>query len=158
MTTPITVSDSYGRKTVFNGELLIEDTTDDSEGRKPQWLDIDVWRTEAGAFVVQRAINYRVVHIREACPKLEGYDTRPLEADDTVLCKVCNPEGQVGGTTSLRWAQASRVTVDVYREPQELIESLKVKGEYTRLSRSLLADLSDQDERIEALWNTVVVD
>lgn len=151
----ITAVDSYGRKTVFAGERLIADTTDTEDGRKPQWLDIDIWRTEGGAFVVQRAINYRVVHIRQGCPKLEGYDTRTPGSDDTVACKTCNPEGAIVNHT---WAQQSRVTVDVYREPQELIESLKVKGEYTRLSRSLLADLSDQDERIEALWNTVVVD
>ena len=56
------------------------------------------------------------------------------------------------------WAQESRVTVDVYKEPEELIDSLRVDGKYTRLSRTLLADLSELDDRIDRLWNTVVVE
>lgn len=153
--TDITATDSYGRKTVFRGELLVSDTTDTDDGRKPQWLDIDIWRTEGGSFVVKKEVHYRLVHSRETCPRLDGYATRQPTREDTHGCRTCCPDGLPLGTG---WAQESRVTVDVYREPEDLIASLRVEGKYTRLSRTLLADLSEQDDRIDRLWNTVVVD
>lgn len=149
-----TAIDSYGRRTVFRGELLVSDTTDTDDGRKPQWLDIDIWRTEGGSFVVKKAVHYRVRHVRENCHRLDGYQVRPATDDDTFHCPTCNPGSELDG----RYAQEARVTVDVYREPEELIASLRVDGKYTRLSRTLLADLSELDENIDRLWNTVVVD
>ena len=148
--TEIAAVDSFGRRTVFRGEELISDTTDNGVNR--QWTDIDVWRTEAGAYVVKRAIHYRTVHARKSCPRLEGYVIREADDEDTVNCHVCNPNGRSG------WGQESRVNVDVYREPEDLIEGLKLKGEWTFFSRLVLAELSDKDERINALWNTVVVE
>jgi hypothetical protein len=149
----VTAVDSYGRRTVFKGELLVADTTDTEDGRKPQWLDIDIWRTEGGSYVVKKAVQYRVVHRLSTCSRLDGYETRPAGPGDTFHCVTCNPEGRSTGL-----GQESRVTVDVYRTPEELIESLKVDGKWTRLSRTLLADLCEQDDRIDALWNTVVVE
>lgn len=153
--TDVTAVDSYGRRTVFKGELLVSDTTDTEDGRKPQWLDIDIWRTEGGSYVVKKAVQYRLVHNRQDCTRLDGYETRQPGAEDTHPCRTCNPEGRPVATG---WAQKSRVTVDVYRAPEELIESLKVDGKWTRLSRALLADMSEQDDRIDRLWNTVRVD
>ena len=153
--TEFTATDSYGRRTVFKGELLVSDTTDTDDRRKPQWLDIDIWRTEGGSYVVKKAVHYRVLHARENCSRLDGYETRQPGADDTHLCRTCNPDGH---RVARGWAQEPRVTVDVYRLPEELIESLKVDGKYTRLSRVLLADLSELDDAIDARWNTVVVD
>lgn len=147
--TDFTVTDGFGRRVVFRGENLISDTTDTDDRRKPQWLDIDVWRTEAGSFVVKRAVRHRVVHRRENCPRLDGYDVVP--SSGSYPCAVCNPGGEPG------WGQAPRITVDVYPAPEELIESLKVDGKFTRLSRAILADLSEQDARVDALWNTVEV-
>lgn len=151
----ITAIDSYGRRTVFRGELLVSDTTDTEDGRKPQWLDIDIWRTEGGSYVVKKAVHYRLLHARQDCSRLDGYSTRRPGPDDTHLCRTCNPQGLA---VSTGWAQAERVTVDVYRLPEELIASLRVEGKYTRLSRTLLADLSELDDRIDRLWNTVVVE
>ena len=152
--TDVTVHDSYGRRTVFKGEKLVSDTTDTDDNRKPRWIDIDIWRTEGGSYVVRRATHYGLVHASKSCLKLDGYEIRQPDADDVHACNSCNSSGQLTGG----WAQASRITVDVYRTPGELIESMKFKGEHTRLSQSLLAELSAQDERINALWNTVVVD
>jgi hypothetical protein len=154
VSTEVTVTDSYGRRTKFKGELLVEDTTDTDDRRKPQWLDIDIWRTEGGSFVVQKVVNYRIVHALSDCARLAGYEVRSATADDTFACPSCNPEGRTHG----QLAQQPRVTVDVYKLPEELIDSLRVEGKYTRLSRTLLADLSEQDDRIDRLWNTVVVD
>ena len=148
--TEIAATDSFGRRTVFRGVELISDTTDN--GEKRQWTDIDVWRTEGGAYVVKRAVHYRTVHARKNCPRLEGYVIREADDEDTVNCDVCNRAGRDG------WAQGSRVTVDVYREPEDLIEGLKLKGEWTYFSKLVLAELSDKDKRIDALWNTVRVD
>jgi hypothetical protein len=150
--TEITVTDGYGRRVVFAGELLTSESTDTPDHRKPQWLDIDVWRTEAGSFVVRRAVHYRVVHASRDCSRLEGYDAISAEPSDTYPCRSCNPSGVMTG-----WGQDSQVYVDVWKTPAELIKSMAVDGRYTRLSRTLLADLSEQDDRIDAEWNTVVV-
>lgn len=148
----VTVTDDFGRRTVFTGELLIEDTTDSDEGDKPQWMDIDVWRTAAGSFVVRKTVCYRVVHASASCGKLDGYQSKPSTEDDTYPCAICNKQGATTG-----WAQADRTEIGVHSTPEALIEGLKFKGDFTRLSRQVLADLSRADKRVDALWNTVIV-
>lgn len=152
--TETTVTDGFGRRVVFTGEHLIEETTDTADRRKPQWLDIDVWRTDAGSFVVKRVVQHRVAHLREDCPRLEGYEVRRAGPGEVFPCRVCDSSGVMTGEL---WAGMPRVTVDVYRTPQELIEGMSQDGKFTRLSRTLLADIADQDDRVDDLWNTVVV-
>lgn len=145
-----TITDDYGRKVVFDGELLVSDTTDTPDRRKPQWVDLDIWRTNGGSYVVKRAGRYRLVHTREDCSRAEGYAL--TRATATFPCASCNPGGALTG-----WVQEARVTVEVYTKPQDLIDSMKVDGRYSRFSRSVLAELSDQDEDIDKLWNTVTI-
>lgn len=149
----VTLTDSFGRRTVFEGDQLVEETTDKDDRSKPQWLDIDIWRTKAGSFVCRKATHYAVVHAIAGCPRANGYVLRDADDDDDYPCHTCNPDGRTFG-----WAQESRVTVDIYRSPQDLIDSLKVDGKFTRLSHALLAAVSKRDERVDALWNTVKVD
>jgi hypothetical protein len=145
-----TLTDDYGRRVVFTGEKLVAETTDTADGRKPQWVDLDIWRTDGGSYVVWRAAQYRLVHANEHCPRVEGYDLAPGEA--THPCTVCNPGGVTTG-----WVQAPRVTVDVHKTPEDLIESLRIDGRYSRFARSILADLSELDTRIDKLWTEVTV-
>jgi hypothetical protein len=146
----ITLTDDYGRRVVFDGQKLVAETTDTEDSRKPQWVELDIWTTTAGSFVVQRAARYRLVHTSETCPRAEGYDLS--EGTATHPCSVCNTTGSLTG-----WVQAPRITVDVHKTPEDLIESLRVDGRYTRFARAILADLSELDPRVEKLWNTVVV-
>lgn len=147
------LEDDFGRRTVFDGDQLIDETTDTEDARKPQWVEIGVWRTEAGRFVVQRTTRYRVNHVVQACPKADGYELVEATKADSYPCPVCNK----GGTFTGVWAQAPRISVDAYSTPQELIESFKLDGRYSNLARAILADLSEQDEAVNAAWNTVVV-
>ncbi len=147
------VTDDFGRRTQFSGEKLVNETTDDIEGTKRQWVDVTVWRTQAGNFVVQRTTHYRIRHLRDTCPKADGYELIPPTHLDTYLCPRCNKGGSLQGG----YAQASRISVDVYTTVQELVDSFKVDGKYNNLARLVLADLSEQDERVDAAWNTVVV-
>lgn len=151
----IAATDSYGRRTVFRGELLVSENTDDLNGLKPQWVEVDVWRTEGGAFVVRKATHYGIIHADADCARLVGYATRRPTEDDTYACRTCVPNDAQVVTG---WAQESRITVDAYRTAADFIESLKVKGEFNRLSRTLLAEVSRKDAGVDALWNTVVVD
>lgn len=146
------LEDDFGRRTLFTGELLVDDHTDTSDGRKPQWVEVQVWRTEGGSYVVRRTTRYRVRHATDACPRAEGYELVPATEDDTYRCRTCNEHGTVGG-----YAQAHRIVVDAYRTPQELIESFQIDGRYSNLARAILADLSEQDADVNATWNTVVV-
>jgi hypothetical protein len=145
-----TLVDDYGRRVVFEGEQLVGDTTDTSDGRKPQWLDIDIWRTDGGNYVVKRAVRYRVVHASENCARAEGYEL--VTGTGSYPCNICNTgKGHSG------WVQTPRVTVEVFNSPEEFIESLKVDGRHSRMARAILAEMAEQDTRIDALWNTVIV-
>lgn len=148
------VEDEFGRKTIFEGEQLVCETTDSAHGTKPQWLEIDVWRTESGNFVVKRATKYRIRHRREDCERAEGYDLVTAAPGDTYPCPTCNRTGAVldGG-----WAQSPRITVDVYETPKDLILGFSNEGRYNNLARSILAQVAERDDRVDAVWNTVVV-
>lgn len=147
------VTDDYGRRTTFKGEKLIAESTDTEAGTKPQWLEVIIWRTQGGSFVVQRTTHYRIRHTRELCHRADGYDLVDATELDTYPCPQCNKAGVLDGGL----AQSSRISVDVYHNVIDLIQSFQVEGRYNNLARSILADLSEQDERVDAEWNTVVV-
>ena len=148
----MTLIDDYGRRHVFKGERLTFEHTDTSDGRKPQWVEIGVWRTEGGNYVAQTVTCYRVRHVSEDCSRAEGYDLVEAGIQDTYPCKTCNKEDLPGGLS-----QASRITVEAYRTPQDLIQSFEQDGRQTNLSRAILADVSELDPAVDAAWNTVVV-
>lgn len=148
-----TLVDDFGRRTVFTGEPMINEHTDTSDGRKPQWIEISVWRTEGGSYVVQRTTRYRIRHSRDTCSRADGYELVEPGEGDTYLCPSCNKNGKLEGGH----AQAPRITVDAYHTPADLIESFQQDGRYSHLARFILADLSEQDDAVDAAWNTVVV-
>lgn len=146
------VTDDFGRRTVFTGEPLVSETSDSTFGDKPQWLEVDVWRTQAGNFVVRRTTRYRVRHRHDECARADGYDLTPATESDTYACPYCNRGDAPGG-----FGQAPRISVDTYTEPESLILGFQNEGRYSNLARAILAELSEQDERVNAAWNTVVV-
>lgn len=147
------VTDDFGRRHRFTGEKLVSESTDSIDNDKPQWLDVNVWRTAAGSFVVERVTHYRIRHTSDRCSRADGYELIPATVLDTYPCPKCNKDGVMEGGC----AQADRITVEAYTTPQELIDSFKVQGKYNLLARAVLADVSEQDERVDALWNEVVV-
>lgn len=153
MTRNYEVIDDFGRRTTFTGCKLICESTDTMAGTKPQWLEVVIWRTEAGSFVVQRTTHYRIRHLNELCPRADGYDLVDATEIDTFPCSVCNRSGTLKGG----FCQSSRISVDVYLSAEDIIASFQVDGKYNNLARSILADLSEQDERVDLAWNTVVV-
>lgn len=149
-----TLTDDFGRKTVFSGVELLDETTDTEEGDKPQWLEVTVWRTEAGNFVVRRTTNYRIIHAARNCSRAEGYTLVEAGDEDTYNCKTCNPNGDM---YTEGFAQAPRITVDVYTTPAELTESFRNEGRYTNFSRLLLAELAKRDSGVDSVWSVVHV-
>lgn len=148
------VTDEYGRRTVFKGEKLASESTDSSDGSKPHWQDVDVWRTEAGSYVIRQTTHYRVRHTSDRCSRAEGYEIIPSTSLDTYPCPSCNKAGAI---LQDGCAQADRIKVAVYEKPEDMIESLKFGGRYSNLARTILADISEQDDAVDRLWNTVVV-
>jgi len=148
------VTDHFGRRTEFTGEQLIYETTDSSQGDKPQWLEVDVWRTEAGNFVVKRTTRYRIRHLKEECSRADGYELSPATREDTYACPSCN---KLGFLTGAGFAQDPRITVDVYNTPQDLIAGFQSEGRFNNLARAVLADICEKDDRVDAAWNRVVV-
>lgn len=149
------VTDEFGRRTVFTGEHLVCQTTDNTLSVKPQWLEVDVWRTEAGKYVVRRTTCYRVRHRSENCAKAEGYDLVVAGPDDTYECSAC--QALPNPISNTNWAQTPRITVDVYDTPQALILGFQNEGRFNNLARTILYEVSGQDDRVDAVWNTVVV-
>lgn len=147
------LTDDFGRRTVFQGTKLVGESTDTVAGTKPQWVDVDVFRTSAGNFIVSRTTHYRVRHTSESCSRADGYELTDATVLDTYACPECNRHGSFEGG----FAQADRITVDVYKTPDELIRSFEVDGRYSNLARTILADVAEQDDRVDATWNTVVV-
>lgn len=148
-----TLVDDFGRRTQFRGEKLVSESTDTLAGNKPQWLDVTVWRTEAGNFVVERKTHYRIRHTRETCPRADGYELIDPTSLDTYPCPTCNKIGLMDGGVG----QASRITVEAYQGAAEFIDSFQQDGKYTNLSRAILADVAEQDDLVDEIWNTVRV-
>ena len=146
-----TIADTFGRRMTFVGELLVADST--NADNKPQWMDIDVYRTESGNFIVRRSTRYRVRHQLEGCPRLDGFEQRTPNASDTYPCNVCNKDGVLAGG----WTQVDRTAVEAYLSPGSLLDSFKINERFSGLSRSLLAYISEQDARVDDLWNNVQV-
>lgn len=150
--------DDFGRHTRFEGELLVEDTTDTPDRRKPQWTDTEIYRTTGGRYVVWNEVQYRVRHAVKSCRKAVGYSLVPAEDDDTWACPSCNPDGLPGG-----YGQDSRARVDVCDTPQDLIARMSSINQNTGLrthshfSQALLARISDIDEAVRAAWMDQVV-
>jgi len=150
--------DDFGQHTKFEGELLIDDTTDTAERRKPQFTDTEIYRTAGGRYVVWQETLYRVRHLSCTCPRASGYDLVPADEDDTWPCPSCNPDGRPGG-----YGQRSRIKVDICETPQELIMRLSTINQMTNLrthstfSRALLARVSEVDAPLREAWMEQVV-
>lgn len=147
------VTDDFGRRHRFAGEKLVGETTDSIDHDKPQWLDVNVWRTAAGNFIVERVTHYRIRHTSDRCSRADGYEIIPATVLDTYPCPKCNKNAVMESGC----AQADRIAVESYITPQELIGSFKIQGKYNLLARAVLADVSEQDERVDEAWNTVTI-
>lgn len=146
-----TLVDDQGRVTLFDGDLLLSTSTDDPV--KPKWVDIEVWRTNGGNWVVRRATHHRLNHASEYCESTRGQEVEQTDPDDVTLgCSRCG--GQPG---TIGWRIVSRITVDTYMSTKELVESFKRDGVYSQLGRTILSDLSRLDNRVWALWMETVV-
>lgn len=151
--------DDFGRKTKFEGFLLVDDTTDTEDRRKPQWTDTEVYKTTGGKYVVWSDVQYRVRHLSRNCHKTQGYDIVPAEESDSWACPACNPDKILDGG----YGQQDRVTVDVCNTPTELIMRFSSINQQTGLrthsnfSKALLAQISEVDDDVREAWMEQVV-
>lgn len=155
--------DDYRRETVFTGVVLVESSTK-SARPKPQWVDITVWRTEGGQYVVRRVTRYNVYHSNDNCSKAEGnelYNLRELKniPNDLFKCPRCVGRMPNNGA----WGQLDRTNIEVYPTPRDLIDGLAhMNGTAGAANHSLfiqemLADLSEIDSNIATVWMRRVV-
>lgn len=145
--------DDYGQVTRFDGELLVQETSDTEDERKPQYTDIDVWRTSRGNFVVLRQVHYRYRHASRGCERLDGNITlREPRPTDTYSCPKCNPLRVL--EPGMGYGMASRKDVDIYPTAGHLIKSMEQpNGSYSGLSKSILSELSTKDDDIKNTWS-----
>lgn len=157
MTQHYELEDDFGRVTKFDGDLLVSETTDTEDHRKPQWTDTDVYRTAGGQYVIWSNSQYRIRHLAR-CRKTAGYDLIPAEDSDTFPCPVCNPDNLPGG-----YGQLDRVKVEVCKTPEDLINWLSSINNnngvrtHSQYSQALLAKISDVDDAMHSAWMEQVV-
>lgn len=153
----ITLEDEYGKRTRFRGVRLVSETTDTEAGDKPQWAEMDVWRTEGGAYIIHRITRYRYRHLSDECSRLgTNLIPRPPGEDDTYPCPLCNPHGVI--EPGRGYGVEPRSAVDIARTPEDLIRMIANRdGTYSGLARQVLTDISEQDNRVSDLWMEEVV-
>lgn len=152
------LTDDFGRVTRFRGIKLVNDTTDNSNGEKPQFTNITVWRTEAGQYVVLRETCYRIRHLHEYCYRAEneGAVLREPHATDNFPCSTCNKDRVI--EPGVGYGQLERSTLVVYKTPQQLIDGLATLNVQTGMMhhsnfvQAVLADISEEDEEVHKLW------
>lgn len=150
---PFDLVDDFGRHIRFNGEILVEDSTDSPEHRKPQWTDTTIYRTEAGRYIVLAESNYRIRHQTPTCRRANGYELVSADESDTWACPTCNPDDVPGG-----YGQDTRMKVDVCDTPAELIARMSTINQQTGLrthshyAQSLLARVSELDTAVRDAW------
>lgn len=149
--------DEYGKRTKFRGTLLASGTTDTESGEKPQWAELDIWRTEAGAYIIQRKTSYRYRHLSDSCRRL-GLNLIPRQATeaDNYPCPSCNQRGVV--EPGKGYGVEDRIAVDIARTADDLIRMLSNgDGTYSGFVRATLADICEQDQAVADLWLEEVV-
>lgn len=162
----VTLTDEYGKRTLFRGELLVVDETGSTgaDGRpKPRYSDVRVWRTEAGKYVIGRETHYRIWHRDASCQGLVMTDADGTK--DLFPCPACNvtEDGAVRAAAGTGYGQVTRCEVEVYHDAKGLIRGLETvsnqtgKPYHSRFARSLLVDISDVDDAVAALWMNEVV-
>lgn len=150
--------DDFGRHTRFEGTLLVEDTTDTDDRRKPQWTETEIYKTNGGRYVVWSEVLYRIRHQYRDCRRAQGYDLVPASADDTWACPTCNPDALDGG-----YAHESRTKIDICDTVEALINRLATPNNQTGLrshshfSQALLARISEADDAVRDVWMEQVV-
>jgi hypothetical protein len=147
--------DEFGKRTKFRGTLLASTTTDAED--RPQWAEMEVWKTEAGAYVVHRKTSYRYRHLSDACPRF-GLNILPRQATelDTFPCPRCNRREII--EPGRGYGQEDRSAVDIARTPVDLIRMLANRdGTYSNFVRATLADICEQDDKVAELWLEEVV-
>lgn len=142
------IVDEFNRTHVFQGEELLSETSDD--GRRPRWVDMTVWRTPAGKYVVLEETSFRVRHLNPSCSRARGYDLVPADDEDCAACPECNPAGLM----ATGWAQQSRTNIVIHDSAAAFVNSINA-NKFTRYCMSKLAEV---DERISSLWSIVVVE
>lgn len=176
--TEITLLDGFGRRTTFKGKRLVSESTDTPEGRKPQYTEFTVWKTEAGQYVVLREVRYRIRHLDFECKRAADTNVvmRSPRSSDTFPCPACNSKYVVEGLDSrgnqIRrsiadhnegWGQTHRTNLAVYKTPELLIEGLALVNPHTgakthsELSQAILADISEQDPAVASQWMSQVI-
>jgi len=139
---------------------LVESSTK-SARPKPQWVDITVWRTEGGQYVVRRVTRYNVYHSNANCSKAEGNELYDIQRSTSTMFKCPRCVDRMNTTGA--YGQLDRTNIEVYPTPRDLIDGLAhMNGTAGAANHSLfiqemLADLSEIDSNIATVWMRRVV-
>lgn len=141
------VVNDRGQQIDFHGELLGSGSS--YADWKSRWFEIDIYRTEAGKYIVAGAGRTLVVH-RPTCAVARPADPEPAP-DDAVPCDTCQPSltEPVVVEVDREWAQVSD-------DPQAIIERLRLRDAngvhyLPRTSADALRAAAGRDDRLRAV-------
>lgn len=148
MSTSTILIDSFGQETEFTGRLL--GRTDTYAAHKPSWWEVEVYRTEGGAYVVRWSRYSNLRHRDPECSRLLAGSAEAVPADERdypLPCKTCGPG---------HWGASDRISVDAVETAPALIKLL-VGDVPNNTIRAFLAELSEVDDAIYENWMRKVV-
>lgn len=154
------IIDDFGRRITFEGVELMRDGDDRSGKPRTRYEDIVIWRTTGGNYVYLKKLSYRIFHTSRDCPRADRQGTAlvPAQDKDVLPCNVC---GRDDGEA--RYGQAEKTLVDIYTGAAGLVVGLAVidhntgQARYPLATQDLLADLSELDPAVHAVWMDVHV-
>jgi hypothetical protein len=128
-----------------------------------RWVEFDLYRTEAGQYVLAR-VGRSVVYHRKQCPLIEQYRIGAAPAAtltlDSLPCERCNP--MVKDDNDVIYPEMDRPWAQVCSTADAVIRSVQRRDTQgsvylTRVAQKLLELASVNDKEIAAKYNVQVV-
>jgi hypothetical protein len=155
------LQDGAERLVRFTGDHLTHVTSDD--GERLRWLDLDIYRTQAGKYIVHQVGRTSVYHAldSECTPKaFEQVKVLNLR-DDVEPCPVCLSQGDDLDLSEVRM-ESDLYRVVIHNTARNLVDALEntnAEGRryYSKIVRNALIAASEHDEQIRDAFLVIEV-
>lgn len=128
----------------------------------PRWIEFDLYKTEAGSYVLSRVGVSHVYH-SVVCPLVQRYGLHEADSSaltvDSVPCDDCNPDG----LDPVVFPETFRYWTLVSEEPEAILDALYKEDHngaryLTRVAERLLLEAAAQDAEIDLIYRFEYID
>lgn len=143
----------------FRGVLLGEATT--WRPGSTRWIEISIYRTVAGKYIVHRQGMSRLYHrAGAACQSGSPVGNRDLD-EESVPCPTCRPPDLAeldriqDEDQSVYWREVPLSSADVATTPDQIVKILIYKGRLTTVATEAIARAVANDDQLKGIFNQV---